>query len=150
MSLIVRRIGLPDFELARRTFDVMAHTFGEHSEYLNDHYLEDLLGNTNFWAVAAVAEGAVIGGLSGWTLSKTSAPSREVFIYDIAVAPTHQRQGVGNALVDFLRGAAAEAGISLVWVLADNEDAHALDFYRKLGGAAAPVTLFDFDSGGAT
>jgi aminoglycoside 3-N-acetyltransferase I len=32
-------------------------------------------------------------------------------------------------------------------VLADDEDQHALDFYRALGGAASPVTMFDFSSG---
>lgn len=35
-------------------------------------------------------------------------------------------------------------GIDLVFVPADNVDIHALDFYRALGGVAAPVTIFEF------
>jgi aminoglycoside 3-N-acetyltransferase I len=41
-----------------------------------------------------------------------------------------------------LRDEAAAAGIKEVFVLADNEDVHALDFYRALGGRASQVTLF--------
>ena len=43
-----------------------------------------------------------------------------------------------------LREAAAAAGITEVFVPADNDDTHALDFYRALGGDPAPVTMFTF------
>jgi aminoglycoside 3-N-acetyltransferase I len=40
--------------------------------------------------------------------------------------------------------AAAAAGIASVFVTADTSDRHALDFYRALGGTAAPATMFTF------
>ena len=43
-----------------------------------------------------------------------------------------------------LRSLAAAAGVSVVFVSADNEDTHALDFYRAVGGTPAPVTIFTF------
>jgi aminoglycoside 3-N-acetyltransferase I len=43
-----------------------------------------------------------------------------------------------------LRNSAAESGVVNVFVAADNDDVHALDFYRALGGNASPVTLFTF------
>ena len=47
-------------------------------------------------------------------------------------------------MVDDLRARARAAGIDTVFVPADRDDAHALDFYRALGGTAAAVTMFEF------
>ncbi len=74
----------------------------------------------------------------------TRSPSSEVFIYGLAVRQDHQRQGVGSRLVLELREAAAAAGSGEVFVPANNEDKHALDFYRAQGAAASPVTFFTF------
>lgn len=49
-----------------------------------------------------------------------------------------------RALVAALRAQAAQQGIGVVFVPADNDDTHALDFYHALGGTAAPVTIFTF------
>ena len=89
-------------------------------------------------------DGDVVGGLTAHTLPLTSGEQSEVFIYDIAVAPAHQRKGIGRGLVEELRRLAASAGVGEVFVAADNDDAHALDFYRALGGTPAPVTIFTF------
>ena len=43
-----------------------------------------------------------------------------------------------------LQEKAAARGIENLFVAADNGDVHALDFYRALGAAASPVTLFNF------
>ena len=74
----------------------------------------------------------------------TTMESPELFIYDIAVRPDYQRQGIGRALMTALRQAAAAEGIADLFVPADNDDRHALEFYRRLGGVAAPVTIFTF------
>jgi len=69
----------------------------------------------------------------------------EIFIYDIAVRPDRQRRGIGRSLVAHLREAAAAEGIDVVFVPADAEDDHAIEFYRALGGDASPVTFFTFE-----
>jgi aminoglycoside 3-N-acetyltransferase I len=51
--------------------------------------------------------------------------------------------GIGRRLVEALRDA-ANAIEADVFVPADDEDLHALDFYRALGGEPAPVTIFTF------
>ena len=70
--------------------------------------------------------------------------STEIFIYDLAVHPDHQRKGVGRGLADFLRRAGRDANHGDVVVPADDEDTHALDFYRAIGGLGTPVTIFTF------
>ena len=71
--------------------------------------------------------------------------SSEIFVYDIAVRREHQRQGVGRQLIAELRDSATASGIRILLVAADNDDVHALDFYRALGGTASPVTFFTFE-----
>lgn len=77
-------------------------------------------------------------------LPMTRSESRELFIYDLAVHPDHQRRGIGRALVEALRALGTSEGIGVAFVPADNEDDHALAFYEALGGEAAPVTIFTF------
>lgn len=143
-----KRLTSDDLVLARRLFTLMAEVFDEESEPLDDAYLERLLRREDFWAIAAFAGEDVVGGITAHALPMTRTASTELFIYDIAVRADHQRKGVGRLLMTALREEAASLGIRDVFVAADNEDAHALDFYRALGGVPAPVTFFSFTDEG--
>ena len=114
------------------------------NEPLTDDYLEGLLRRDSFWALVAIDGDDLVGGLTAHTLPMTRSASSEVFVYDFAVREDHQRQGVGGRLIQQLRNSAAAAGITEVFVPADNEDSHALDFYRAQGGQEAAVTHFSF------
>lgn len=144
MSIDIRRLTASDRALARRVFFTMTEVFEDPGDPLGDDYLATLLARPDFWAFAAVDGDTVVGGLTAHTLIMTRSESREVFIYDLAVVPERQRQGVGRRLVAALREAAAAEGIQVAFVPADNEDTHALDFYRAIGGVPAPVTIFTF------
>lgn len=143
----IRRLRAGERELARHLFAVMAEVFEEPGERLSDSYLDALLGQETFWALAALSHDEVVGGLTAHTLPMTRNESAEVFIYDVAVRADRQRQGIGRQLVTALRAAATAAGFGDVFVPADTTDGHALDFYRALGGVPAPVTMFTFSSG---
>lgn len=142
--MIVQRLTPADRTLAREMFLTMAGVFEVPAEPLGDAYLDRLLARADFRAFAALDGDRVVGGLRAHVLPMTSSERSELFLYDIAVLPEQQRRGVGRALVDALREMGDAEGIDIVWVPADNEDAHALDFYRALGGEAAPVTVFTF------
>jgi aminoglycoside 3-N-acetyltransferase I len=145
----VKRLTLGDRDLARALFTLMADVFEEDGEALSDDYLDRLLGREDFWAIAAFIGDQIIGGVTAHTLPMTRTESSEIFIYDLAVRPDQQRKGVGRRLVAELRAKAAAMGISEVFVPADNDDVHALDFYRAIGGVASPVTIFTFTQDGA-
>jgi aminoglycoside 3-N-acetyltransferase I len=140
----VQRLTPGDRDRARTLFTLIANVFEVGSGELSDDYLDRLLGREDFWAIAAFRDGRIVGGLTAHSLPMTRTATSEIFIYDVAVHPEYQRNGVGRALIAELRAQAAQAGIGEVFVPADNEDVHALDFYRAVGGVESPVTFFTF------
>ena len=143
-SLRTVRLTPGETAIARRLFSMMSEVFEEPSAPLGDRYLEQLLNRPEFWAMAAFVEDQLVGGVTAHAIPMTTSESCELFVYDIAVRVDAQRQGVGRALMTALRFEAAAEGIGDVFVPADNEDTHALDFYRGLGGVPTPVTFFTF------
>ncbi len=140
----VTRLTVADVARARQLFATMADVFETEADPLSDAYLLQLLQRPDFWALHASVDGQLAGGLTAHTLPLTRAEVSELFIYDLAVVPAWQRHGVGRRLVTTLCAEAAKAGISIAFVPADNEDTHALDFYRAIGGVPTPVTFFTF------
>ena len=142
-----RRLGPGDEHHARELFTLMAEAFEESAEALSTEYVGRLLTSRSFWAVAAFEGGRVVGGITAHTIPMTRSHSAELFVYDLAVHGDFRRHGVGRELVATLRALAAEAGIAEVFVAADEEDSHALEFYRALAGRESPAAFFTWDAG---
>jgi len=142
--VIVERIGPSQWRRARDTFALLARVFNESQEALDEPYLTQLLSDRRFWALTALADEHVVGGVTAWTLPLTTHQQQELMIYDLAVDPSFQRRGIGSRLIDTLLRQASELGISVAWVPVDDDDAHAIDFYRSIGGKGQPATIFTF------
>ena len=139
------RLGSADTDLARDTFAMMAVVFEDLDHRpLHAPYLARLLTRPDLWLYAAVAEGRPIGGLTAHALPMTRTESTELLMYDLAIRSDWQRRGVGRAMIARLLKDGAAAGVSEMWVPADDEDAQALEFYRRTGGQAQPVTIFTY------
>lgn len=99
----------------------------------SDKYLLDLLGRADFVALAALQDGAVLGGLAAYELKKFEQERSEIYIYDLAVAMAHRRRGVATAMIGELNTIAKTLAASIIYVQADPEDAPAVTLYTKLG-----------------
>ena len=139
-----KRLKPGDRDFARKLFATMAEVFEEDCETLTDAYIDRLLAREDFWAIAAYFDDQIIGGVTAHILPMTRTASSEVFVYDIAVRKDHRRKGVGQRLITELQESAAAQGIKVLFVAADNDDPHALDFYRALRGKPSPMTVFTF------
>jgi len=106
-------------------------TYGRHRPEAT--YLRELLGGESFIALAALRDGEVVGGLAAYELRKFEQPRSEIYIYDLAVAVPHRRQGVATALIEALRSLAAARGAWVIFVQADHVDAPAVALYTRLG-----------------
>lgn len=140
----LQRLAPGDEVRAYEMFATMAAVFEENCDEFSHAHVHHLLKRQDFWALAAVEDGSVIGGITAYALPMVRTTASELFIYDVAVRVDRQRRGVGRALMNQVLTMAAAAGIKVSFVPADNEDTHALDFYRALGGEPSPVTFFTF------
>jgi aminoglycoside 3-N-acetyltransferase I len=139
-----KRLASGDREQARMLFALMCEVFSEACDQLSDAYLDGLLGRNEFWAMAALIGEEIVGGATAHTLPMTKSEVPELFLYDIAVRYDQRRKGIGRCLVTALCEQARKEGILEMFVFADNDDVHALDFYRALGGLPSAVTSFTF------
>ncbi|MGH7544064.1 MAG: AAC(3)-I family aminoglycoside N-acetyltransferase [Gemmatimonadota bacterium] len=96
-------------------------------------YLERLLGSDYFIALAALKGGEVAGGLAAYELRKFEQERSEIYIYDLAVAPAHRREGIATALILDLKEIAAARGAYVIFVQADLGDEAAIALYTRLG-----------------
>ena len=141
-----RAIGPDDVPLMRRMLRMFGEAFGDADSYASkppaDEYLRHLLAAQHFIAVAATKGEAVVGGLAAYELHKFEQERSEIYIYDLAVAEGHRRQGIATALIQELKKIAASRGAYVIFVQADIGDDPAIALYTKLG-AREDVLHFD-------
>ena len=134
----------------RSMLRMFGEAFGELESYgsrpPSDSYLERLLCDPRFVAIAACERAGVIGGLAGYELVKFEQERSEFYIYDLAVREDRRRRGVATALISEIRRIAAAAGAETVFVQADYGDDPAIALYSKLG-AREEVLHFDIETG---
>ncbi len=105
-------------------------------------YLARLLGGDYFIALAALKGDEVVGGLAAYELRKFEQERSEIYIYDLAVASPHRREGIATALIEHLKRIAADRSANVIFVQADLGDEPAIALYTKLG-AREDVLHFD-------
>jgi aminoglycoside 3-N-acetyltransferase I len=74
-----------------------------------------------------------VGGLAGYVLPKFEQQRSEFYLYDLAVAEAHRRQGIATALIRELQHVAADRGVYVIFVQADHGDDPAIALYTSLG-----------------
>nr|WP_285892593.1 AAC(3)-I family aminoglycoside N-acetyltransferase [Microvirga terrae] len=152
IPLPIRRLGPGDVPLLRKLNALFAVAFDDPASYASeppsDAYLEGLLAKENVVVLVALSGGDVLGGLVSYELEKFEKARREFYIYDLAVHVAHRRRHVATALIEHLRGIAAQRGGWVVYVQADYGDEPAIALYEKLG-TREEVLHFDIAVGPA-
>ena len=148
MDVSVKRLGSADLETMRGLIEMFGEAFGELEIYQAnppcDSYLERVLADPKFVALAAVDDNTVVGGLAAYELVKFEMERSEFYIYDLAVREDRRREGIATALIDELKSIAVAAGAWVIFVQADYGDDPAIALYSKLG-RREDVTHYDID-----
>jgi aminoglycoside 3-N-acetyltransferase I len=108
-------------------------------------YLKKQLGKPEFIVFTIFYDNEIIGGFTAYELPMYYSEYSEVFIYDIAIKHEFQRKGLGEKLLLALKEYCKQNGIKEIFVAANEEDKHALDFYKSTGGKAEKVMHFNYD-----
>jgi ribosomal protein S18 acetylase RimI-like enzyme len=120
----------------------MSHLFD--GPAVAEHARSFLLDERHHLLIARQGED-VIGFVSGVEMTHPDKGT-EMFLYELAVDESWQRQGAGTALVAALRDLARERGCYGMWVLTDDDNEAALATYTAAGGGSrSPQVMLDWD-----
>jgi ribosomal protein S18 acetylase RimI-like enzyme len=143
----IRQLQAGDAGLLREMLTMFGDAFDDAETYTQKMpdaaYHEGLLASGAFFAIAALKNERVVGGVAGYELPKFERQRKEFYIYDLAVSAAHRRQGVATALIRAVQKLAAHRGAYVIFVQADREDEPAVRLYAKLG-VREDVLHFDF------
>jgi aminoglycoside 3-N-acetyltransferase I len=146
----VKRLTTEDAHRVSALNDMFGHAFSDRETYSaappSADYLQSFLSKDHIIVLAAFVEEDIVGGLVAYELQKLERERSEIYIYDLAVAEPHRRQGIATALIDHLREIARQRGAWVIYVQADYGDDPAIALYTKLG-TREDVMHFDIDCG---
>lgn len=94
-------------------------------------HLKNVLSKPGFMAFIATEGDKIVGGMTVYLMEQYYAVQQLAYIFDLAVLSSHQRQGIGSALIRYLKDDGREQGYQEIFVQADLADDYALDFYRS-------------------
>jgi aminoglycoside 3-N-acetyltransferase I len=145
MHIEIKKLSQPDLDKFKELIKVFEVVFEmKNFQMPEENHLQQLLEKDGFFVFVAFSERKVIGGLTSYTLEQYYSKSPLVYIYDLAVKTEFQRQGIGKRLMSALTDYCREIGIEEVFVQADEEDVHAIEFYHSTGGIAEKVVHFNY------
>ena len=108
---------------------------------------QEFLKDPRHRLVVALDGDLVVGFVSAVVYLHPDKPAPELWINEIGVTPTHQRQGIGKALMQAILDEARRSGCSEAWVLTERDNRAAMAMYTSVGGAESspdPV-MFTFE-----
>lgn len=137
MSYQCRQLTRDDIASFRQLLAMFGTAFGDVSTYQDappsDAYLSGLLAKPHVVALVAEQREVVVGGLVAYVLEKFERERSEAYIYDLAVAEQHRRQGLATQLIELLKPIAKSLGAYVIFVQADHGDEPAILLYESLG-----------------
>jgi len=127
MNLVISRFGSEDVESARKVLLLFAER-----QPSADQPRKFLASDSHFFLVASI-DGVWVGFAYAYDLPRPDGASM-LFLYSIEVASEYRRQGVGTALLSYLRDVVDKRQMKELFVLANRSNHAAVGFYRATGG----------------
>lgn len=112
---------------------------------LDDGWSAEFLNDPRHHLVVALDDTLVVGFASAVHYVHPDKPP-ELWINEVGVAPSHQRQGVARQLLEALLNLGSRLGCVQAWVLTNATNTAAVRLYEAAGGepSAEPSLLFEF------
>ena len=131
--------------LGRGDADVLSNVApGVFDDPIDRRMTDMFLRDPRHHIAVAVDEGLVVGFVSAVHYVHPDKPRPELWINEVAVAPTHQRRGLGKDLLRCVLEAGRRHGCVEAWVLTDRANAPAIRLYSSVGGADSDHVMLTF------
>lgn len=102
---------------------------------IHSRWAREFLHDPRHHLVVALDGATVVGFVSGVHYVHPDK-SPELWINEVGVAPSHQRQGIGQQVLQAMLRHGRTLGCREAWVLTSPDNAAAIRLYRSLGGLA--------------
>ena len=112
---------------------------------LNKNLIVEFLADSRHHIVVAIDAGLVVGFASAvHYIHPDKQP--ELWINEVGVTPTHQRQGIGKKLLQEMLLKAKSLGCNEAWVLTNRSNTPAMKLYASVTESETPedVVMFNF------
>lgn len=106
------------------------------------------LSNDRNILLSAELDDLPVGQAIAYILERWDKNESMLFLYSIDVAETHQRKGIGKALIAAVRQLGHAQGCSEAFVFTNNSNLPAMQLYRSTGGKRSnpdDVVMFEYD-----
>ena len=128
MAIQVRMLGPGDEQvLATVAPDVFDNA-------IDPAFTHEFLNDARHHIAVAIDDGVVVGFASALHYVHPDKPP-ELWINEVAVAPTHQGRGLGKAVMHALFEVGRTHRCGVAWVLTDRGNAPAMALYQSVGGS---------------
>jgi ribosomal protein S18 acetylase RimI-like enzyme len=134
MAYEIRRFQPGDEQLALQVVrDLMPADERDGREPTIPHLRHFLAQDANYLIVAS-AGSAPVGFLTAYRMPALSCDASMVYIFEIEVAPPHQRQGIGKQMINLLKALCQDGDVEDMWVGTENDNIAARRLYESTGG----------------
>jgi ribosomal protein S18 acetylase RimI-like enzyme len=106
---------------------------GLFDEPIDANLTKEFLEDPRHHIAVAIDDGKVVGFASGVHYIHPDKPP-ELWVNEVSVAPTHQRRGLGKAVLRALFEVGKFHNCTAAWVLTDPSNAEAIALYSSAGG----------------
>ena len=103
----------------------------------------EFLADPRHHIVAAMDDSVLIGFASAVHYIHPDKPP-ELWINEVGVAPSHQKQGIGTAIMKEMLRLGQDLGCKIAWVLTEKENEAANGLYKSVGGVGSDAVMFEF------
>ena len=137
-NIEILRLGRDDGDLALEAFSQLKsgdwEGQGGKPESLTANYLAKFLRYDDHVFIVAIKDAEPVGYLLAYELARVDRDQTMMFFYEIGVAESHRRQGVGTALIDEIKSICRERNIMKMWVQTNESNEAAMRLFQASGG----------------
>jgi ribosomal protein S18 acetylase RimI-like enzyme len=137
MDIQIKKLGAGDEAILER---VAIDVFDEAIDF---NLLKLYLAEPNHSMIVAIKAGEVVGQIRAVIHKHPDRPD-ELYVDNLGVTPTLQRQGIATKLLDAMLGVGKSLGCEEVWLGTESDNTQAKGFYESYGVKPETMLMYLF------